>query len=77
MNSVRLDNLSLKYQRFTRLGCKDKRIKKFEFVTKTQLFCVHAAVLTIIGFIETDKQSIFIDQIDPITLHYQVQKMAT
>ena len=27
---------SLKYKRFTQLGCKDIRIRKFEFVTKTQ-----------------------------------------
>ena len=36
MNSVRLNSLSLEYQRFTALGCKDMRIKKFEFVAKIQ-----------------------------------------
>ena len=36
MNSVRLKNLSLKYQRFTPLGGKNIRIRKSEFVTKTQ-----------------------------------------
>ena len=36
MNSVRLNNLSLKYQSFTTLGCKDIGIRKFEFGAKTQ-----------------------------------------
>ena len=36
MNSVRSNNISLKYQRFTTLGSKDKGIIKSEFVTKTQ-----------------------------------------
>ena len=36
MNSVRPNNLSLKYQRFTSSDCKDIGIKQFEFVTKTQ-----------------------------------------
>ena len=36
-NSVRSSNLSLKYQRLTSLGCKDKGMIKFEFVAKTQL----------------------------------------
>ena len=36
MNSVRSDNLSLKYQSFTTLGCKDVGVRKFEFVAKTQ-----------------------------------------
>ena len=40
MNSVRLDNLSLKYQRFTLLGCRYIRISKFDFVAKTQ-FLLH------------------------------------
>ena len=29
-------NLILKYQKFTSLGCKDKGIRKFELVGKTQ-----------------------------------------
>ena len=37
MNSVRSNNLSLKYQRFTPSGCKDIGIIKFEFVAKTQV----------------------------------------
>ena len=37
MNSVKLNNLSLKYQRFTPSGCKDVGTRKFEFVTKTQI----------------------------------------
>ena len=37
MNSVRSNNLSLKYQRFKSSDCKDVRIRKFEFVTKNQI----------------------------------------
>ena len=37
MNSVRPNNLSLKY-RFTSSDCKDKGIRQFEFVTKTQFY---------------------------------------
>jgi len=37
MNSVRLDNLSLKYRWFTPLGFIDIGIRKFEFVAKIQL----------------------------------------
>ena len=36
MNSIRLNNLSLKYQRSTPSDCKDKVIIKFEFEAKTQ-----------------------------------------
>ena len=36
MNYIRLNNLSLKYQRFTPSGCRDIDIRKFEFVAKTQ-----------------------------------------
>ena len=36
MNSVRSNNISLKYKRFTTLDSKAKGIKKSEFVTKTQ-----------------------------------------
>jgi len=36
MNSVRSNNLSLKYQRFTPTGRKDLGIRKFEFVAKSQ-----------------------------------------
>ena len=36
MNSVRSNNLSLKYQSFTTLGCKDIGIWNLEFVAKTQ-----------------------------------------
>ena len=35
-NSVKSKNLSLKSQRFTPSGCKDKGIRKFEFMAKTQ-----------------------------------------
>ena len=36
MNSVRSNSLSFKYQGFPPLGCQDIRIRKFEFVAKTQ-----------------------------------------
>ena len=36
MNSVRSNNISLKYQRFTTLGSKDIEIINSEFVIKTQ-----------------------------------------
>jgi len=37
MNCVCSSDLSLKYKRFTPLGWQDISIRKFEFVTKTQL----------------------------------------
>jgi len=37
MNSVRSNSLSLKYQRFTSSGCKDKGIRKFEFVAENSI----------------------------------------
>ena len=40
MNSVRSNNISLKYQRFTTLGSKDIGIRKSEFVAKTHVLCV-------------------------------------
>ena len=39
MNSVRSKSQRLKYQRFTPHGFKDKEIRKFEFVEKTQFLC--------------------------------------
>ena len=36
INSVRINNLSLKYSWFTPPGCKDIGIRQFEFVPKTQ-----------------------------------------
>ena len=39
MTSVRSNNVSLKYQRFTTLDFKDIGIRKSEFVAKNQLFC--------------------------------------
>ncbi len=36
MNSVRSNSPSLNYQGFPPLGCQDIRIRKFEFVAKTQ-----------------------------------------
>ena len=39
MNFGRSNSLSLKYQGFPPLGCQDIRIRKFEFVAKTQFLC--------------------------------------
>ena len=39
MNTVRSNILSLKHQRFTSSGCKNKGIRKFEFVARTQFLC--------------------------------------
>ena len=39
INSVRSNNLSLKYLRFIHTGCIDKEIRKFEVVAKTQFLC--------------------------------------
>ena len=39
MNYVKLKILSLKYLRYTPIGCKDIGIRKSEFVTKTQFLC--------------------------------------
>ena len=36
MNLILSNNLSLKHQRFTLSGCKDIKIRKFDFVAKTQ-----------------------------------------
>ena len=38
MNSIRSNNLSLKYQRFTPSGCTNIGIRKFEFVAKFNFF---------------------------------------
>ena len=40
MNSVKWNNLRLKYHRFTPSGCKDIRIRKFEFVAKIQFLYI-------------------------------------
>ena len=40
MTSVRSNNISLKYQRFTTKGSKDLEIRKSEFVARTQLLCI-------------------------------------
>ena len=34
MHSFRLNNLNLKFERFTPSGCKDKGISRFEFVAR-------------------------------------------
>ena len=38
MNAVRLNNVSLKYQRFISSGCKDIGITKIEFVQRFKSF---------------------------------------
>ena len=43
MNSVKSNNLILRYQNVTLSGCKDIEIRKFEFVVKTQFLCKHSA----------------------------------
>jgi len=45
MNSVRSNSLSLKYQGFPPLGCQDIRIRKFEFVAKTQFLYFFPAIV--------------------------------
>ena len=49
MNSVRSDNLSLKYQRFILSGCKDIGIRKLEYGAKAQ-FPLSGDIRSIIGF---------------------------
>ena len=44
MNSVRSNSLSLKYQGFPPLGWQDIRIRKFEFVAKTQFRYVYSDI---------------------------------
>ena len=39
MNTVRSNNLSLKYQRFSSSGWNDIGIRKFDFVAKSQFLC--------------------------------------
>ena len=62
MNSVRPNNLSLKYQSYTQTGCKDIGIKKFEFMTKNQLlykkapFILNTSLQFLFGF---DKGFVF------------------
>ena len=41
MNYVGSNNLSLKYQKFTLLGCNDIGFRKFKFVAKTQFFYIY------------------------------------
>ena len=46
-----INNLSLKYKRFTPSGGKDKRIRKFVFVTKTQFLYIIDTVIEWYDFI--------------------------
>ena len=50
MNAIRSNNVSLKYQRLTPLGCKDIGFTKTEFVAKTQfLSFLFNGLLTYLG----------------------------
>ena len=51
MNSVRSDNLSLKYQRFILSGCKDIGIRKLEYGAKAQS-PLSGDIRSIIGFLK-------------------------
>ena len=42
--SIRSNNLSLKYQRFTPSGCIDIGLRKFDFVVKTQFLYVERTI---------------------------------
>ena len=46
MNSVRSNNISLKYQKFTTLGSKDIEIINSEFVAKTQFLCLKVGTIS-------------------------------
>ena len=46
MKYVRSNNVSLQYQRFILLGCKDIRVRKFEFMAKTQFLYVIKSMQT-------------------------------
>ena len=54
MNSVRSNNVSLKYERFATSGCKDTWMRKFEFFAKTQLLSVkvHESFLALLNQIK-------------------------
>ena len=45
MNAIRSNNVSLKYQRLTPLGCKDIGFTKTEFVAKTQFLLMFLTVI--------------------------------
>jgi len=49
MNSVKSNNLSLKYQRFTSSGCNDISIRIFKFVSKAQFLWLSPTVHLICG----------------------------
>ena len=50
MNSVRSNNLSLKYQWFTTSGSKDIEVKIFDFVPKTQFLSLKDLNMLLLGF---------------------------
>ena len=58
MNSGGSNNLSLKYQRFTLSGCRDKAIRKFKFVAKTQsIYKLGLTVLIFCLFVSNKRQN--------------------
>ena len=50
LNYVKINKLSLKYQRFTPSGCKDIKIKKFEFDAKNQFLYPMLPLIKAQGF---------------------------
>ena len=52
MNSVKSNNISLKYQRFATLGYKDIGIIKSEFVAKTQFLCLAESFWVVVFFVK-------------------------
>ena len=62
MTSVILNNLSLKYPRFTSFGCRNIGIRKLGFVAKTQLLYIYVAYSRPNGwtdFADTHSQNFF------------------
>ena len=57
MNSLRSNNISLKYQRFTTLGFKDIGIINSEFVAKTQFLYVFCWDIHVFYTAKTDLES--------------------
>ena len=49
MNSVKPNNQSLKYQRFTASGSKDIDVEIFHFVTKTQFLFSYSSIKVVIS----------------------------
>ena len=64
MNSVRLNNLSLKYKAFTSSGCKGLGISKFEFVAKNQFLRLYSCLkLQYTCFVNKNKEVIYVSSL--------------